>query len=512
MTKLLSKPMMLIILDGWGYREEISNNAIAAANKPNWDKLWQTCPRTLISGSGLDVGLPSGQMGNSEVGHLNLGSGRVVYQDYTRISQSLEQGDFYNNTVFIEALKSAQANNSKVHIMGLLSPGGVHSHEDHFFAMLELALKQNIANIACHAFLDGRDMPPQSARPSLEKLHQLCSKSESAHLASISGRYYAMDRDQRWDRIASVYNMLTIGEADYHYDDALMALEAAYEREETDEFVKPTLIGHQHRIQDDDVVIFMNYRSDRARQLSRAFIEPDFSGFQRQQVPALSHFVSLTQYAADIASEVAYPPLEHKNVLGEYLASLNLKQLRMAETEKYAHVTFFFNGGRETPFNGEERELIPSPDVATYDLQPEMNAFLVTDKLVEAIQEQQYDVIVVNFANPDMVGHTGNFNAAVKAIEAVDLCLGRIIDVLEETGGEALITADHGNAEKMQDHETGQKHTAHTSEPVPCIYFGRKAQTMMNDGVLADIAPTLLHIMGLDIPEEMTGRPLFQLI
>ncbi|WP_251358904.1 2,3-bisphosphoglycerate-independent phosphoglycerate mutase [Kangiella sp. TOML190] len=505
------KPMALIILDGWGYSEDPQDNAIMAAKTPNWDKYWSQYSKTLISGSGVDVGLPDGQMGNSEVGHLNLGAGRVVYQDYTRISKAIQDGDFFENEVLINAIDKAVANNSAVHLMGLLSPGGVHSHEEHFHAAIKLAKQRGANQVYIHACLDGRDMPPRSAQPSIERLEAVCKDIGVGRIVALTGRYYAMDRDNRWDRVESVYNMLTQGQADYQYDSALEALDAAYERGENDEFVKTTIIGEAAPISNDDSVIFMNYRADRARQLTRAFVDSDFQAFERKARPVLSDFVMLTQYAADIESSVAFAPISMSNVLGEHLQKLGKTQLRIAETEKYAHVTFFFNGGVEQPFEGEERELIPSPNVATYDLQPEMNAAVVTDKLVEVIENQSHDVIICNFANPDMVGHTGNFAATVKAIEALDDCIGRIVSALEKVGGEALLTADHGNAEKMADASTGQAHTAHTSEPVPLLYIGRKAQVQVSDGVLSDLAPTMLDLMGLPIPAEMTGRPIFKL-
>lgn len=505
------KPMVLLILDGWGYSEDPKNNAIMAANTPNFNRLWQQCPHTLISGSGLDVGLPSGQMGNSEVGHLNLGAGRVVYQDFTRITKSIEDGDFFENETLVKAVDDAIANNAAVHIMGLLSPGGVHSHEDHIIAMIEMAAKRGAKHIYVHGFLDGRDMPPRSAEPSIEKLDNLFKQLGVGKLASICGRYFAMDRDKRWDRVKSAYQLISEGQAEFQYDNGVNALNAAYARDENDEFVKPSVIGSPVKMEAHDAVIFMNYRADRARQLSQVFTDKNFSEFNLPRALNLSSFVTLTQYATSIDAPSAFPPLKHKNVLGEHLKNLGKTQLKIAETEKYAHVTFFFNGGIENPYEGEQRILIPSPQVATYDLQPEMNAPLMTDKLVDAISSQSFDVIVGNFANPDMVGHTGKFDAAVKAIEAIDQCLGRIVEALTAVGGEMLITADHGNAEKMADDTTGQAHTAHTSEPVPFIYFGRKAKVIKTDGVLADVAPTLLSLMELPIPAEMTGKPIMQL-
>ncbi len=506
------KPMALIILDGWGYSEDPQDNAIMAADTPNWDKYWAQYSKTLVSGSGADVGLPAGQMGNSEVGHLNLGAGRVVYQDYTRISKAIADGDFFENAVLVNAIDKAVANDKAVHLLGLLSPGGVHSHEEHIHAAIQLAKQRGAEKLYIHAFLDGRDMPPRSAQPSIELLEKACAKTGVGRIATMTGRYYAMDRDNRWERVEAAYDMLTLAKAEFQFDSATEALAAAYARDENDEFVKTTIIGDEAPIADGDTVIFMNYRADRARQLSRAFVNSDFNGFGRKACPKLADFVMLTQYAADIDTSVAYAPISMQNVLGEHLQNLGKKQLRIAETEKYAHVTFFFNGGIETPFNGEDRELIPSPDITTYDLQPEMNAAMVTDKLVEVIENQSHDVIICNFANPDMVGHTGNFAATVKAIEALDICLGRIVTALEKVGGEALITADHGNAEKMADATTGQAHTAHTSEPVPLLYIGRNAKAIVTDGVLSDLAPTMLQLMDLPIPAEMTGRPIFELV
>ena len=458
----------------------------------------------------MDVGLPPSQMGNSEVGHMNLGAGRIVYQDFTRITKDIEDGGFFENPTLVNAVKQTKG---AVHIMGLLSPGGVHSHEDHFVAMIELAKRQGAQQVYVHAFLDGRDMPPKSAQPSLELIQAKLDETGSGRIASIVGRYFAMDRDNRWDRVAAAYNLLTLGEAEYTSATPVDALMAAYEREETDEFVKPTVIAADGEtaatINDGDSVIFMNFRADRARQLTRAFINPDFDGFERKKVPALADFVMLTQYAADIKAECAYPPEELVNVLGDYLASNNKTQLRIAETEKYAHVTFFFSGGEEDPFPGEERILVKSPDVATYDMQPEMSAPEVTDKLVEAINSGKYDVLICNFANGDMVGHTGKFDAAVKAVEALDGCLARLVEAIEANHGDMLITADHGNCEQMEDPNSGQPHTAHTTELVPLVYVGERAVTLQAEGgKLSDVAPTILKLMDLSQPEEMSGHPL----
>lgn len=507
------KPLVLLILDGWGYREEISNNAIAQANTPVMDKLWQEYPHTLISGSGLDVGLPDGQMGNSEVGHVNLGSGRVVYQDFTRITKAIKEGDFFTNPVLVDAVVRAKQQHKAVHIMGLLSPGGVHSHEDHLLAMIELAEQQSAGPIYLHAFLDGRDTPPRSAKASLEKIQAHFARTGTGQIASVIGRYFAMDRDKRWDRVQQAYDLLTQGKAEYQAENALQALEMAYQRDENDEFVKATAIlsasGNPIQMQDGDALIFMNFRADRARQFSRAFINDDFAGFTRQHRPALSSFVMLTEYAADIKAPCAYPPESLNNVLGEWLAKHHKTQLRISETEKYAHVTFFFSGGREELFAGEQRILIDSPKVATYDLQPEMSSTELTDKLVAAIHSGEFDVIICNYPNGDMVGHTGVMSAAIKAVEAVDKCIGRVVSALHEVGGECLITADHGNAEMMLDTDSGQAHTAHTNDPVPLIYVGRPAK-VVEGGILSDIAPTMLHLMKMPVPPEMTGKILMQ--
>lgn len=503
------KTTALIILDGWGYSESPDSNAIMAANKPTWDHLWQNYPHTLISGSGTDVGLPDQQMGNSEVGHLNLGSGRVVYQDFSRISKAIEDGEFQKNEIICGAIDKALVNQKAVHIMGLLSDGGVHSHIDHIKTIMQLAKQKGVNKVYLHAFLDGRDTPPRSAQQYINQIDQL----GAGRIASIVGRYYAMDRDQRWDRVELAYQMLTQTTTDtYHYKNATEGLNAAYQRNENDEFVKPTLIGDKVSIEHGDSVIFMNYRADRAREITRAFVDQSFDGFERGDKIELADFIMLTQYADSIKTSCAYAPVHLPKVLGEHLQDLGKTQLRIAETEKYAHVTFFFSGGVEKPYVGEDRELIASPRVATYDLQPEMNAPLLTEKFVAAIESGKYDFIICNFANPDMVGHTGNFDATVKAIEALDGCLAKIIKALQENGGEAMITADHGNAEKMVDHTTGQPHTAHTNYLVPFIYVGRKAKPTTDKGILSDVAPSLLSIAGLPIPKEMTGKPLMEII
>lgn len=507
------KPFVLMVLDGWGYSEDKQFNAIEAAHKPTWDYLWQHYTHTLISGSGCDVGLPDKQMGNSEVGHVNLGSGRLVYQDLTRLDKEISEGQFLQNPVLTRAVDLCINNNKTLHVMGLLSPGGVHSHEAHLQAMIKLAAQRGAKKVMVHAFLDGRDTPPQSAQKSLAEMDALLHQLNIGRIASIVGRYYAMDRDKRWDRVEMAYNLLTQGKADYQAVNATQGLELAYQRGETDEFVKPTRIDADGEpsglIEDGDAVIYMNFRSDRARQLSHAFVDENFTEFARPHRIKLAEFVSLTEYEAGLPAAVAYPPQSLKNTLGEYLSALGMSQLRIAETEKYAHVTFFFNGGVEAAYAGEDRVLVPSPKVATYDLQPEMSAEAITDHLVAAITSQKYDVIVCNYANADMVGHTGDFNATVKAIETLDHCLKRVVDALQAVGGEALITADHGNAEKMRDMHSGQAHTAHTSEPVPLVYVGRSAKVVLPHGTLSDVAPTLLHLMGIAVPNEMTGKVIF---
>jgi 2,3-bisphosphoglycerate-independent phosphoglycerate mutase len=506
------KPLVLIILDGFGHSDSPEFNAIYAARTPVYDQLRATQPHGLISGSGMDVGLPDGQMGNSEVGHMNLGAGRVVYQDFTRVTKAIRDGEFQTNPVLCENVDKAVAAGKAVHILGLLSDGGVHSHQDHLVAMAELAAQRGAERIYLHAFLDGRDTPPRSAQPSLALLDATFARLGKGRIASVIGRYFAMDRDNRWDRVEQAWKLIVDGEPLFTAASASEALAAAYARDESDEFVKATAIGAPVRVEDGDAVVFMNFRADRARELTRAFVESDFSGFARTRVPQLAGFVMLTQYAASIPAPCAFAPSSLDNVLGEYLAKNGKTQLRIAETEKYAHVTFFFSGGREEPFEGEERILIPSPNVATYDLKPEMSAPEVTDRIVEAIEQQRYDVIMVNYANGDMVGHSGVFDAAVKAVECLDSCMGRIVTALDKVGGEALITADHGNVEQMEDAMTGQAHTAHTCEPVPFIYVGKRALRIREGGVLADVAPTMLTLMGLPVPAEMTGTSIVELI
>ncbi|WOE30674.1 MULTISPECIES: 2,3-bisphosphoglycerate-independent phosphoglycerate mutase [unclassified Acinetobacter] len=504
-------PHVLVIMDGVGHRVDEKDNAFLAAKRPNLTAIQEKHPHGLISGSGEDVGLPAGQMGNSEVGHMNLGAGRVLYQDFTRITKDIRSGAFFEHQVLIDAVEQAKAAHGAVHIMGLLSEGGVHSHEDHIVAMAELALKRG-AQVYLHAFLDGRDTPPKSAEPSLAKLDALFAQYPGqGRIATMIGRYFAMDRDNRWDRVEQAYKLLTEGQAVRNADSAHEALALAYAAGESDEFIQATRIGEPATIQDGDSVVFMNFRADRARELTKAFVEKEFTGFSRKVVPQLAKYVMLTRYQATIDAPVAYMPEELKNSIGEYLSKLGKTQLRIAETEKYAHVTFFFSGGREEEYPGEKRILIPSPNVATYDLKPEMSAFEVTDELVAAIQSGEFDLLVVNFANGDMVGHTGVFDAAVKAVEAVDRCLGRVYDAVMAQKGHMIITADHGNVEQMQDYESGQVHTQHTTELVPFIYVGPTQAVIAEDGVLADVAPTLLNLMQLAIPEDMKGRNIITL-
>ena len=507
-------PVLLLILDGFGYREEADFNAILAARKPNWDALWRDYPHILINASEKFVGLPSKQMGNSEVGHLNIGAGRVVYQDLSRVDVAIEDGSFFNNPALSKAVALAGQNDRALHIMGLLSPGGVHSHESHIFAMLEMAARAGLKKVYLHAFLDGRDTPPRSAAQSLQLLQDKCTALGSGQIASIVGRFYAMDRDNRWERVQPAYELLAQGRAEFTATDALSALEQAYARGESDEFVKPTTIiptGTQAAVmQDGDVAVFMNFRADRAREITSALTNDAFSEFSRAYRPRLASFVTLSSYGVGFHLPCAYTPEPIRNGFGEYISNLGLRQLRIAETEKYAHVTYFFSGGREQPYPGEDRILVPSPKVATYDLKPEMSAFEVTDKLEAAILSRQYQAIICNYANGDMVGHSGNMKAATQAIEALDTCIGRVVKAMHFIGGEVIITADHGNAEQMLDRATQQAHTAHTLNFVPFLYIGRKAR-LAEGGALRDLAPSLLTMMGLPQPPEMTGHSLIQL-
>jgi 2,3-bisphosphoglycerate-independent phosphoglycerate mutase len=505
--------MILVILDGYGYREDQQDNAIFNAKTPVMDALWAKRPHTLVDASGLEVGLPDRQMGNSEVGHVNLGAGRIVYQDLTRLDVEIKERTFFSNPALAGAVDNAVAQGKAVHIMGLLSAGGVHSHEDHILAMVELAAARGAEKIYLHAFLDGRDTPPRSAESSLKRFEEKFAELGKGRVATIIGRYYAMDRDNRWDRVEQAYDLMTQAKGEYQADTAVAGLQAAYARDENDEFVKATVIRAAGQadsaMQDGDALIFMNFRADRAREITRAFVSADFDGFARKKTIKLGEFVMLTQYAADITASCAYPPASLANTFGEWMAKNDKTQLRISETEKYAHVTFFFNGGVEEPFSGEDRILINSPKVATYDLQPEMSSAELTEKLVAAIKSGKYDTIICNYPNGDMVGHTGVFEAAVAAVETLDNCIAEVADAVESAGGQLLITADHGNAEQMRDPATGQAHTAHTNLPVPLIYVGGKSVKAVSGGKLSDIAPTMLSLMGMEIPQEMTGRPLF---
>ena len=502
-------PIVLIILDGWGYRADTTHNAIAHARKPHWDAWWDKHPHTLLDGSGHAVGLPDGQMGNSEVGHLNIGAGRVVHQSYTRIEQAIAEGSLAYHPLLSPALDRVIAEQRAVHIMGLLSPGGVHSHEDQIFALIRLLQQRGVQQIYLHAFLDGRDTPPKSAQASL--LRAMETFGTHGRVLSCTGRYYAMDRDHRWDRTQRAYQLIVDGEASFQAETPLAALEAAYARGETDEFIQPTQVGAPAPMVDGDLVLFANFRADRARQLSDALVQPTFTGFIRSRAPAIT-LVTLTNYDEQLPAIVLFPPETHAHVLAEVLQDHGLRQLHIAETEKYAHVTFFFNGGVEAPFRGEERILVPSPKVATYDLQPAMSAITVADHIVASIVERRHDVIIANFANADMVGHTGHFDATVACIETLDICLGRIYTALMAAGGEGLVTADHGNAECLYDEGAHQPHTSHTTNPVPCLYWGQRTVAFRPEGTLADVAPTLLHLLGIASPIEMTGKTLFTIL
>lgn len=509
----LEHPLMLIVLDGWGYSDDPHHNAIEAAATPVWDGLWSDCTHTLVSCSGTDVGLPDRQMGNSEVGHMHIGAGRLIDQDFSRIGKAIASGEFERNPALAAACRHAAETGTALHVLGLASPGGVHSHEDHIVAVIRMAHAAGVSRILVHAFLDGRDTPPRSAAPTLERLEETCATLEGARVASIAGRYFAMDRNNNWDRTALAYDLLTRGEAGHTAASASEALAQAYARDESDEFVTPTVVtdaaGGTHVMADGDVVIFCNFRADRARQMTAALTDPAFDGFERSSRPALGAFVTMTDYGEQFALPIAFPAEDLPHTFGAVVAEAGLRQLRIAETEKYAHVTFFFNGGEERAFEGEDRVLIPSPDVPTYDLQPEMSAAEVTDALVDALGRREYDVVICNFANADMVGHTGNFDATVRCIETLDTCLGRVVDAARAHGTEVLITADHGNAEKMRAGDDAP-HTAHTSNLVPLVYVGRDARAVPG-GTLRDLAPTMLYLMGLEAPAEMTGRPLLEL-
>jgi 2,3-bisphosphoglycerate-independent phosphoglycerate mutase len=504
----MHKPLLLMILDGWGFRDETENNAIALADTPCWDYMWENDPHVLIDTSGEAVGLPAGQMGNSEVGHMNIGAGRIVYQDFSRITEAIRDGSFMENFQLCTAIDAARDQGGTVHIMGLLSPGGVHSHDDHFLATVKLAAQRGATAIAIHGFLDGRDTPPRSAEASILRMQELLDTLPGAAFSTVSGRYYAMDRDTRWKRVERAYQAISSAQSELHAASAISALEQAYARGENDEFVQPTVIGGASGMRDGDVVLFVNFRADRARELTMAFVDDPFDGFDRKRID-LADFVCMTEYKAGLPVSVAFLPSILPRLFGAELADSGLRQLRIAETEKYAHVTFFFNGGEESPFPLEERILVPSPDVATYDLMPEMSAPELTKQLVNAIHSRNFDVIICNVANPDMVGHTGSLEAAMKAVVAVDRCLAEVKAAIDTVSGELLITADHGNIELMMDPLSGQNHTAHTTNKVPFLYHGRPV-TMKGGGSLRDIAPTMMALLGLPQPEEMTGRPLLE--
>ena len=503
----MKKAFMLMILDGFGLKEDAHGNAIKAAKTPNLDHIFNTYPGTSLSASGLAVGLPEGQIGNSEVGHLNIGAGRIVYQELTRITKAIEDGIFAGNAAINHAIDHAINNNGSVHVMGLMSDGGVHSHIDHIKATLALAASKGAGRINLHCFMDGRDVPPTSGINYIKEMEHFISDYPAMHMGIVSGRYYAMDRDKRWDRVELAYNAMTLAEGQTAAS-ASEAVEAAYANGQTDEFILPTICDKDSCVKDGDSIIFCNFRPDRAREITRAFVDDQFDGFERKKTLDNLSYVCMTQYDATMPNvEIAFPPTSIKNTLGEYLSSLGKTQLRIAETEKYAHVTFFFNGGVEKPNPLEDRILVPSPQVSTYDLQPEMSAYQVTEKVISEIKEGKYDCIILNFANPDMVGHTGVFDAAVKAIEAVDECVGKVKDAILEAGGQLLITADHGNADDMVDSK-GNVVTAHSTNPVPLIHVAKEPKALKDGGKLSDIAPTMLTLMGLPIPAEMTGTVL----
>ena len=505
------KPLLLIVLDGWGIGNNPDKDAQEQANIPFYKNLLREYPHTAIECSGEAVGLPQGQMGNSEVGHLNLGAGRIVYQDYARINKAIRESDFTKNPALINAVNAAIENNSALHLLGLVSDGGVHSHIKHLYALINLASASGVKKIFIHAFMDGRDTPPESGIHYIKELKSFIENKPSVKIATVTGRYWAMDRDKRWDRVEKAYRALIYGEGK-KIQSALQAVQESYEINETDEFIKPCVVcgdsGPIGRIQGNDSVIFFNFRADRARELTTALTGRDFKGFERERVPALSSYVTMTLYEEDFPFPAAFPPLTLNNILGEVLSRNNLKQLRIAETEKYAHVTYFFNGGEEKSFSGEDRRLIPSPkDVPTYDLKPEMSAYAVTDELLNTMDKIDYDFILLNFANPDMVGHTGIMEAAVKACETIDKCLERIVGKIKTLGGLTIITADHGNCEKMYDND--HAHTAHTTNPVPFILL-KKGVRLRDNGILADVAPTILELMGIEKPGEMTGESLIE--
>ena len=508
------KTTVLMILDGFGLNDKAEGNAVKLAKTPVLDGLMQKYPFVEGYASGLDVGLPAGQMGNSEVGHLNMGAGRVVYQELTRITKAIEDGDFFENPTLLEAVEHCKKNNSALHLYGLLSDGGVHSHNTHLYALLQLAKRNDLEKVYVHVFLDGRDTPPTSGAEYAAQLEEKMREIGVGKIATVMGRYYAMDRDKRWERVQEAYNAMVLGRGTTATD-AVQAIRDSYEAGKTDEFVLPTVIVKEDgmataKISDHDAVIFYNFRPDRAREITRSLCDPDFDGFQRESVPQDLKYICFTEYDETIPNKsVAFKKEEITNTFGEYLAAHNMTQARIAETEKYAHVTFFFNGGVEEPNKGEDRILVKSPKVATYDLKPEMSAYEVCDKLTDAIRSQKYDVIIINFANPDMVGHTGVESAAIQAVEAVDECVGKAVEALKEVDGQMFICADHGNAEQLVDYETGEPYTAHTTNPVPFILVNADpSYTLREGGCLADIAPTLIELMGMEQPKEMTGKSL----
>ena len=502
------KLAMLMILDGFGINENTDGNAVKLANTPNIDKLMKKYPTTEIYTSGLDVGLPEGQMGNSEVGHTNIGAGRIVYQELTKITKSIEDGDFFAIPEFIEAIENCKKHNSKLHILGLVSDGGVHSHIRHLYGLLEMAKRRDFENVYVHCFLDGRDTPPASGESYIMQLEEKMKEKGVGKIASISGRYYAMDRDKRWDRVKKCYDALVNGEGN-KATSATIAIEDSYQKEVFDEFVEPTVICNGDTpiatIQDNDSVIFFNFRPDRARQITRAIVDPDFDGFETKKLK--TYFVCFTSYDETMPNvKIAFKKEPIVNTFGEVISKNGLTQLRIAETEKYAHVTFFFNGGEEKQYPGEDRILVPSPKVATYDLQPEMSAREVTENVVKAINSEKYNAIILNYANPDMVGHTGSLPAAIKAVETIDECVGKVVEAVLAHDGTLIITADHGNCEQMIDYKTGEPHTAHTTNPVPLILVSNNENYKVKSGKLADLAPTLLEILGIEKPAEMTGE------
>ena len=506
------KLTMLMILDGFGENPKKEGNAVKLAKTPNIDRLMKEYPNTKIAASGLAVGLPEGQMGNSEVGHTNIGAGRIVYQELTRITKSIENGDFFSNEELVKAMENCKKNNSKLHILGLVSDGGVHSHIRHLFGLLEMAKRRDIEEVYVHCFLDGRDTPPASAESYIQELEEKMRKKGVGKIATVAGRFYGMDRDKRWNRIQKAYNAMVFGEGNKSTQ-VINAIESSYQKEVFDEFVEPTVITNGEKpvatIEDGDSVIFFNFRPDRAREITRSLVDPEFDGFEVK--PLDLYYVCFTQYDETIPNvQVAFKPEALVNTFGEYVSKKGLTQLRIAETEKYAHVTFFFNGGEEKQYEGEDRILVPSPKVETYDMKPEMSAYEVTQKVVEAINSEKYNCIILNYANPDMVGHTGSLSAAIKAVEAVDECVGKVITAIESQKANLIITADHGNAEQMIDYKTGEPHTAHTTNLVPLILISEKENVKLREGKLADIAPTLLELMGLEKPKEMTGESLIE--